>query len=113
MTNNNCPICEIDFSGTERWTLNEKFHREDGPAIIYLNREKLWYLHGKLHRIGGPAIEYNGGTKCWYFYGELHRLDGPAYESYSGYKEWWYHNKLVNCSSQKEFERLIKLKVLW
>ena len=32
--------------GTEKWLLpNGKFHREDGPAIIFSGRE-YWYLNG-------------------------------------------------------------------
>jgi len=53
------------------------------------------------------------GTKRWYLNGQIHREDAPAVEWIDGYKVWYYHGQLVNCSSQKEFERLIKLKALW
>ena len=53
------------------------------------------------------------GNKYWYLGFLLHREDGPAVELFYGYKEWWYHGKWVDCSSQEEFERLIKLKALW
>jgi len=29
------------------WTLKNKFHREDGPAIEYDNGFNEWYLNGK------------------------------------------------------------------
>ena len=90
MNKNNQPTCQISKYETKRWTLDGQYHREDGPAI-----------------------EYKDGTKFWYFHAKLHRLDGPAYESPSGYKEWWYYNKYIECSSQEEFERLVKLKSLW
>ena len=38
---------KIDFDGTKRWFLNDKRHREDGPAVEYPNGEKRWYLNSK------------------------------------------------------------------
>jgi len=90
MTNNNQPICKTDGNGNKYWILNGQFHREDGPAI-----------------------EYASGSTFWYFHGELHRLDGPAEEYVYGYKAWWFHKRWIKCSSQEEFERLIKLRSLW
>jgi hypothetical protein len=43
----------------------------------------------------------------------MHRLDGHAYEEPGGYKEWYYEGEQILCDSQKEFERLIKLKLFW
>jgi len=40
-------------------------------------------------------------------------LDGPAIEYSDGTKEWWYQGKFINCSSQEEFEKLLKVKFLW
>jgi hypothetical protein len=56
--NKNKSICKIDLTGTKRWYLNGKLHREDGPAVEYTDGTKVWRQRGKLHRIGGPAIEY-------------------------------------------------------
>jgi hypothetical protein len=48
-----------------------------------------WYnVNGQLHREDGPAIEYIDGSKFWYIKGKRHRTDGPAIEE-SGRKEWW------------------------
>jgi len=88
--NDNQPICKVTLFGTKRWLLN-----------------------GKLHRENGPAIEYADGSKVWFFHNKLHRLDGPAVEHPNGRRWWWYHGELINSSSQEEFDRLIKLKVLW
>lgn len=85
---------------------------KDGLFIDY-NGNKFWYLNGKLHREDGPAAIHITGDKCWLLNGNLHREDGPAVEFDDGDKEWYYHGKLINCSSQEEFERLIKLKVFW
>src|SRR5579859_5887796 len=110
---NNQPICQTDESGTKRWIINGQLHREDGPAIEYNDSSKVWFLHGQRHRIDGPAIEWSDGDKAWYHHGQLHRLDGPAYQGDDGFKQWFYHGERILCSSQEEFERLIKLKALW
>ena len=61
----------IDSSGTERWYLNGKRHREDGPATIHTNGTEQWWQHGKRHREDGPAIllKYKN-TKYWYINNE-------------------------------------------
>jgi uncharacterized cupin superfamily protein len=38
-----------------------------------------------------------------------HREDGPAVEWFSGDKDWFFHGKSINCDSQEEFERQVKL----
>jgi len=48
----------------ERYYLNNKQHRVDGPAIIWYNNGKLsmecYYLNNECHRENGPAIiEYD------------------------------------------------------
>ena len=68
----------IDEEGSNVWYLNDKYHREDGPAIEWVNGNKWWYLHGKLHRVDGAAEEYTNGNKVWFLNGEIHREDGPA-----------------------------------
>jgi hypothetical protein len=57
-------------SGPKYWYLNDKLHREDGPAIEYANGDKSWYLNGKYHRTDGPAVERAIGTKRWYLNGD-------------------------------------------
>jgi hypothetical protein len=93
--------------------LNDEVHRIDGPAKEYYNGSKYWYQNGLRHRIDGPAIERNDGYKAWYQNGVRHRIDGPAREDFNGYKEWWFEGKQINCNSQEEFERYIKLKLFW
>jgi len=81
----------IDKNGTKCWFLNDKLHRENGPAVVTSGGVKLWYINGKLHREDGHALEYTS----------------------TGYKEWYYHDKRIDCFSQEDFERLIKVKVFW
>jgi len=42
----------------------------------------------------------------------MHKIDGPAYVDRDN-KHWYYEGKLISCSSQEEFERLLKLKAFW
>ena len=57
--------------GIKHWYLNNKIHREDGPAIEWPDGTKFWCLNGKLHREDGPAVEYADGDKSWYLNGKL------------------------------------------
>ena len=101
---------EIDKDGTIcYYNDKEQLHREDGPAAEYLDGTKYWYINGKRHRLNGPAAEYANGDKSWYVNGELHREDGPAYEYADGYKAWYLNSKKIDCKSQEEFLRLIKI----
>ena len=93
--------------------LNNELHRIDGPAVIFKDGTKNWYQNGLCHRIDGPAIEWNSGRKEWYQNGLLHRVDGPAREFTNGDKYWYYEGKFIDCKSQEEFERYIKLKLFW
>jgi hypothetical protein len=103
---------EIDDRGTQRWWKNGLLHREDGPAVIYLDGYESWYLNGESHRIDGPAVIGPNDCYEWYFNNEHHRLDGPAVKNEYG-ELWYYHDQYIECASQEEFERLIKLKMFW
>lgn len=71
---------------------------------------RKYFLNGVLHREDGPAVEYhNNGGKVWYQNGLIHRLDGPALEYSDGTNDWYYKGQLIECDSQEEFEKLIKL----
>jgi len=86
------PTLDIDSYGTKRYLFPDAktLHREDGPAVEYSNGHKEWHLNGNLHREDGPAIEYSYGAK-----------------------EWFYYGKQIHCSSQEEFEKMLKLRALW
>ena len=105
--------CNIEPNGTKRWWQNDQLHRLDGPACEYANGDKYWYQYGKFHRLNGPAIEDANGYKAWCQNSQYHRLDGPAVERVNGDKFWFYKGRRIHCSSQQEFERLIKLKAFW
>ena len=56
----------VDETGTERWYLNGKLHRDDGPAGELADGTKVWYLNGEHDRTDGPAVEWPDGTKEWW-----------------------------------------------
>lgn len=102
----------INVDGTKNYYLNDQFHRDDGPASEWVNGDKIWYKNGTIHREDGPAFEITA-RKEWYFYGELHRIDGPAIECDDGAKYWYLYGERINCKTQEEFLRLMKLKMFW
>jgi hypothetical protein len=59
-------------NGNKYWYLNGKLHREDGPAVEWVDGTKYWYLDGKSHREDGPAVEYANGSKAWYLNGKYY-----------------------------------------
>lgn len=90
---------------------NNKLHREDGPAIDSFNGDSEWYIDGVIHRIGGPAYSsLDERYHEWYENGDLHRLDGPAVTFADDSGEWWHRGKQIDCTSQQEFEKILKLK---
>ena len=38
---------EVRENGTRYWFINDKLHREDGPAIEYANGGNYWYIEGE------------------------------------------------------------------
>jgi hypothetical protein len=90
------PKCTIDERGSKIWKNKEgEYHRDDGPAIEYIDGDKEWFINGKLHREDGPAVEFANGDKIWYKNGKLHREDGPAKEFAAGDKEWWLNGQFI------------------
>jgi phage terminase Nu1 subunit (DNA packaging protein) len=92
----------IDKSGTKRWYIDGKLHREDGPAIEYADGDKYWYFKRKRHREDGPAIEWANGDRYWYIHGKLHREDGPALERAGGYEAWYINGSEL---TQEQFNQ--------
>jgi hypothetical protein len=122
--------------GDKFYYKNDKFHREDGPAIQYVDSGEEWHYEGKAHRIGGPAITRithdkdcyirsstkncncsPNMTKEWWVHDKLHREDGPAVEYHSHgiiwQDLWCYDGTIVICSSLEEFQKRIKMKAFW
>jgi hypothetical protein len=77
--------------------------------IITKHGSKYYYLNDELHREDGPAIEYLDGHKEWYFNGKSHREDGPAIEYASGDKSWYVNGQQIHCKDNEEFLRIVNL----
>jgi hypothetical protein len=63
--------------------------------------------------IRSHALEYSNGDKYWYLNDKLHREDGPAIEAANGTKYWYINGKPLSCTTQKQFEQLMRLKAFW
>ena len=74
---------------------------------VYSNGTKIWYLNEKLHREDGPAIEYSDGGKSWYINGKRHREDGPAIDDIDGYKAWYLNDEEL---TESQFNNRTKIK---
>lgn len=89
----------INSQGTTSWYDNGKRHRVNGPAIEYINGEKIWIVNNKLHRTNGPAVERHDRI-MWYTMEKLHRLDGPAViYPLEKIQEWWEHGVNIRTES--------------
>ena len=88
----------------ERWYLNGKRHREDGPALQYFHsngqkRYEYWYLRGKFHREDGPALQtwLKNGEKIYGWF-----LNNKGYSR----EEWINKLKEIDSEHYKEQEVL-------
>jgi hypothetical protein len=88
---NNKDIIEIiEYQCAKVWYKNNLIHRDnDLPAIEFFDGDKEYWEDQKMHRIKGPAIEYKS-SNCF---------------------AWFYEGKVIDCSSQEEFERILKLRL--
>ena len=61
------PIPYVTEKGVEYWLLNGQYHKEDGPAIKYLDGSEEWLVYDLYHREDGPAIIWmNEKRQYWY-----------------------------------------------
>ena len=61
------PECKVDPDGHKWWHLNDKLHREDGPACEYANGDKQWFLHGEgVHPETIVDYHLSRGVFCYY-----------------------------------------------
>tara|TARA_R100000951_G_scaffold108510_1_gene104743 strand:- start:316 stop:627 length:312 start_codon:yes stop_codon:yes gene_type:complete len=86
--------------GTKTWSLDDKLHREDGPAFEEPYGYKAWYLNDERHREDGPAIEWDHVCKHWY-------LNGTKYTE----AEWKAKLNPVKELSVKEISDLLGYEV--
>ena len=96
----NGPI--TDEQGDTFWYKNNHLHREDGPAMEFLNGARAWVINGKFHKISGPAIIYSSGAEKWYINGikyepEKHPFNifRSEYNLSDDYEEWTSDMKML------------------
>ncbi len=95
-------MLEIDKFFRKECCLHNKLHRDDGPAVIILNKYQAWSQNGLLHRDGGPAVIFTDGRQEWWRNGLRHRTDGPAVIWPHGSEEWWQNGiRLVENNKNK------------
>ena len=95
------PTMKVDERDTKWWTLNGMLHREDGPAVEYVNGHKAWWVHDNRHREDGPAIEYANGDKAWW-------LKGKKYEDAFEWAEALLKSKGNNVPSDDEINSKVQ-----
>jgi hypothetical protein len=91
------------YEDGEYWYLNGKWHREDGPAVIYSDGHQEWWVNGKCHREDGPAVIGSNGYQEWWVNGKCHREDGPARIWVDGRQEWWVNREPITNEVNKWF----------
>ena len=95
------------------WSVYLKKHPDfNGCLINKNNNNTAWFKNGVYHRENGPALEYIDGHKKWCLNGEYHRTNGPAIEYPDGSKEWYLNGTQLTEQEHRLKVRHIKLKLL-
>jgi hypothetical protein len=93
----------------KKYYLNDKYHREDGPAIEHASGDKSYYINGELHREDGPARDWSK-VKEWWKNNQLHKEDGPAVIFLNGDKFYYLNDQ--EYSEEKYWKEIKKRKSL-
>lgn len=105
-------IVRIWHNNHEEWLLNNKFHRENMPAIIWADGTKMWYNNGILHKIGGPAIKRPDGSEEWILNGKRHRIDGASICS-DVYIQWSLNGILISKDEYLLIPILYRMNIIY
>jgi len=103
--------------GDTFWYRDDVLHREDGPAVEWVNGTKEWWYKGFFVGKGDKpdptlwarltSVEANGGAllngcivdlegvKWWYKDDLIYREDGPALEAPNGTTEWYFKGEFL------------------
>ena len=79
--------------GREEYWINDRHHREDGPAVLTPSGHKEYWINGRLHREDGPAVITPYGREEYWVNSKLHRKDGPAVIRPNGHNEYWLNGE--------------------
>ena len=109
--NKNANTRTIDEDGNVSWrNAAGELHRDnDLPAVELICGTQVWYQNGKYHREGGPACLWLDGTVQWCQHGVLHREDGPAETKPDGTETFWLRGQQV---TEEDIKKIIEDKRL-
>ena len=98
------PVHTVDSNGDQYWQVDGKYHRADGPAIIWADGTHQWCVDSQLHRTDGPAVIMADGHQEWWVNGKRHRIDGPAFIQADGHQEWWVNGNNITAKAEQWME---------
>lgn len=75
--------------------------------IVVPKFRKIYKTNGRFHREDGPAVIWNDGGMEWWLNGKLHREDGPAIQRASNWKQWWVNGDFVHQNDEAYIKPLI------
>jgi hypothetical protein len=119
-------IWNISSGGTKKWYVNNRLHREDGPAYESAEGPNFYYLNGKcltLHEfitnVVTDANSYENYREYkvrvfysrteWWLGHKLHRENGPAIIFNDGTKFWYFYG--IPCSNEDEYDERRRRKI--
>jgi hypothetical protein len=81
-------------NGIQMWRVGLYFHRMDGAAVIWPEGSYSWYQYGVRHREDGPAIDWmneaESRIKEWYYRGNRILVkDQREYQQLMKMKVFW------------------------
>lgn len=85
------PVMEIDGYGNKFWYLNDKRHREGGPAIEYADGYKEWWLNGKKvteEEVRGKKTQDNVNSPSHYNQSGIECIDAIKASLGDGYQDY-------------------------
>ena len=93
------------YSDMENW---DRFHHNE----MIKEGDKIYTV--KCYKLYNKEVDY----REWYYKEKLHRELGPAMEYLTlnladENNAWYIDGEELGCKSQKEFERLMKIKCFW
>jgi hypothetical protein len=102
-------VCDDPCAGDD---LGDCSHEADERTR---QRENAGYLMSDTEDDDKPGFIAVDGYKAWYhpITRRWHRTNGPARIWKDGREEWYLYGEYIDCKTQEEFEKLMRLKAFW
>lgn len=78
-----------EISQKEYWEISNSSLGREELCILFIDGNRQYIKNKVFHRVDGPAIDYKRK------------------------KEWWINGEKLSCTTQREFESYMKLKMFW